>query len=190
MLERATPDSLVLVDELGRATDPEEGGALGVAVLEAFRRHGAFTLASTHLMAMKVYGASTPGVRNGSMGFDEETLEPTYVLRLGAPGEIGGPRYRKPPWLRSGVDRRGAFSDDHHGARRFAIPGRASRSHRCAGTGAARYCGPRAGARRSASIRSNRPGSAATPPRFANWSNRRRRLRRSSSSARRKRSAT
>ena len=90
MLERATPDSLVLVDELGRATDPEEGGALGVAVLDAFRRHGAFTLASTHLMAMKVYGASTGGVRNGSMGFDEETLEPTYVLRLGAPGKSAG----------------------------------------------------------------------------------------------------
>ncbi len=90
MLERAAPDSLVLVDELGRATDPEEGGALGVAVLEAFQRFGAFTLASTHLMAMKVYGASTAGVRNGSMGFDEETLEPTYVLRLGAPGKSAG----------------------------------------------------------------------------------------------------
>jgi DNA mismatch repair protein MutS2 len=90
MLELATPDSLVLVDELGRATDPEEGGALGVAVLEAFQRLGAFTLASTHLMAMKVYGASTAGVRNGSMGFDEETLEPTYVLRLGAPGKSAG----------------------------------------------------------------------------------------------------
>ena len=90
MLESATADSLVLVDELGRATDPEEGGALGVAVLDAFRRRGAFTLASTHLMAMKVYGASTPGVRNGSMGFDDETLEPTYVLRLGAPGKSAG----------------------------------------------------------------------------------------------------
>src|SRR6266567_7509681 len=55
MLEDVTPDSLVLVDELGRATDPEEGGALGVAVLDAFRQRGAFTLASTHLMAMKVY---------------------------------------------------------------------------------------------------------------------------------------
>jgi len=90
MLECATPDSLVLIDELGRATDPEEGGALGVAVLEVFRSHGAFTLASTHLMAMKVYGASTPGVRNGSMGFDEETLDPTYQLRLGAPGKSAG----------------------------------------------------------------------------------------------------
>ena len=90
MLESATPDSLVLLDELGRATDPEEGGALGVAVLEAFKNRGAFTLASTHLMAMKIYGASTPGVRNGSMGFDEDTLQPTYVLRLGAPGKSAG----------------------------------------------------------------------------------------------------
>jgi DNA mismatch repair protein MutS2 len=90
MLERATADSLVLLDELGRATDPEEGGALGVVLLETFRARGAFTLASTHLMAMKVYGASTAGVQNGSMGFDEETLEPTYVLRLGAPGKSAG----------------------------------------------------------------------------------------------------
>jgi DNA mismatch repair protein MutS2 len=90
MLENVTSDSLVLVDELGRATDPEEGGALGVAVLEAFQNAGAFTLASTHLMAMKVYGASTKGVRNGSMGFDDATLEPTYELRLGAPGKSAG----------------------------------------------------------------------------------------------------
>jgi DNA mismatch repair protein MutS2 len=90
MLERATPDSLVLIDELGRATDPEEGGALGVAVLDAFRARGAFTVASTHLLALKIYGASTGGVRNGSMGFDDATLEPTYILRLGAPGKSAG----------------------------------------------------------------------------------------------------
>ena len=90
MLERATSDSLVLIDELGRATDPEEGGALGVAVLHAFGERGAFTLASTHLLALKLYGASTEGVRNGSMGFDDATLEPTYVLRLGAPGKSAG----------------------------------------------------------------------------------------------------
>ena len=90
MLEDVTSDSLVLADELGRATDPEEGGALGVAVLEAFQNAGAFTLASTHLIAMKVYGASTKGVRNGSMGFDDATLEPTYELRLGAPGKSAG----------------------------------------------------------------------------------------------------
>jgi DNA mismatch repair protein MutS2 len=90
MLTIVTPDSLVLLDELGRATDPEEGGALGVAIVEHFRSWRAFTLASTHLLALKVYGASREGVTNGSMGFDKETLEPTYLLRVGAPGESAG----------------------------------------------------------------------------------------------------
>ncbi|HYL74130.1 MAG TPA: Smr/MutS family protein [Bryobacteraceae bacterium] len=90
MLEAVTPASLVLLDELGRATDPEEGGALGVSILETFRSHGAFTAASTHLLALKIYGATTEGVVNASMGFDEDTLEPTYVLRLGAPGKSAG----------------------------------------------------------------------------------------------------
>jgi DNA mismatch repair protein MutS2 len=90
ILAQATPGSLVLLDELGRATDPEEGGALGVAVLDRCRSLGGFALASTHLLALKVYGANTAGVLNGSMGFDEETLEPTYVLRLGAPGKSAG----------------------------------------------------------------------------------------------------
>jgi DNA mismatch repair protein MutS2 len=85
-----TPDSLVLLDELGAATDPEEGGALGVAIVEHFRGAGSFTLVSTHLMALKIYGANTEGVVNGSMGFDEETFEPTYHLRLGLPGKSAG----------------------------------------------------------------------------------------------------
>src|SRR5436190_3298034 len=85
-----TPASLVLLDELGAATDPEEGGALGVAIVEHFRAAGAFTLVSTHLMALKIYGASTEGVVNGSMGFDEETFEPTYILQLGLPGKSAG----------------------------------------------------------------------------------------------------
>lgn len=90
MLARVTPDSLVLLDELGRATDPEEGGALGVAILDEFRKSGAFCLASTHLLPLKLYGARTPGVLNGSMGFNEATLEPTYELRLGVPGKSAG----------------------------------------------------------------------------------------------------
>jgi len=90
MLETVTPQSLVLLDELGRATDPEEGGPLGVAILESFRAHGAFTFASTHLLALKIYGATTEGVLNASMGFDEKTLQPTYVLQLGAPGKSAG----------------------------------------------------------------------------------------------------
>jgi DNA mismatch repair protein MutS2 len=85
-----TPDSLVLLDELGSATDPEEGGALGVAIVDHFRAAGAFTLLSTHLMALKVYGANTDCVLNASMGFDEETLEPTYQLRTGIPGKSAG----------------------------------------------------------------------------------------------------
>jgi DNA mismatch repair protein MutS2 len=90
MLEQVTPHSLVLLDELGRATDPEEGGALGVAMLDEFRKSGAFCLASTHLLPLKLYGARTPGVLNASMGFDEATLQPTYQLRLGAPGKSAG----------------------------------------------------------------------------------------------------
>jgi DNA mismatch repair protein MutS2 len=85
-----TPDSLVLLDELGAATDPEEGGALGTAIVEHFRAAGAFTVVSTHLLALKLYAAGTAGVVNGSMGFDEETLEPTYQLRLGLPGKSAG----------------------------------------------------------------------------------------------------
>jgi DNA mismatch repair protein MutS2 len=85
-----TPDSLVLLDELGAATDPEEGGALGVAIVEHFRAAGAYTLASTHLLALKIYGANTKSVLNASMGFDEQTLEPTYVLQTGMPGKSAG----------------------------------------------------------------------------------------------------
>lgn len=85
-----THDSLVLLDELGAATDPEEGGALGVAIVDHFRGSGAFTLASTHLLALKVYGANTEGVLNASVGFDEVTLEPTYRLQVGAPGKSAG----------------------------------------------------------------------------------------------------
>jgi DNA mismatch repair protein MutS2 len=90
MLASADGESLVLLDELGRATDPEEGGALGIAVLEHFHTAGAFTLASTHLLALKIYGAGAAGVMNGSMGFNEQTLEPTYRLKLGAPGKSAG----------------------------------------------------------------------------------------------------
>nr|MDQ2900758.1 endonuclease MutS2 [Acidobacteriota bacterium] len=86
----ATPETLVLLDEIGSATDPEEGGALGVAVVEHFRAAGAFTLASTHLLALKIYGANTSSVVNASMGFDDSTLEPTYRLQLGLPGKSAG----------------------------------------------------------------------------------------------------
>lgn len=86
----ATPDSLVLLDEIGSATDPDEGGALGVALVDHFRAAGSFTVASTHLTALKIYGASTKTVLNASMGFDEATLAPTYRLQVGLPGKSAG----------------------------------------------------------------------------------------------------
>jgi DNA mismatch repair protein MutS2 len=90
MIETATPASLVLIDEMGAATDPQEGGALGIAVAEHFRRTGAFTLISTHLPALKFYGVNTPGVLSASLGFDENTLQPNYRLAVGLPGKSAG----------------------------------------------------------------------------------------------------
>jgi len=86
----ATADSLVVLDELGSATDPEEGAALAVAIAEHFRQIGCMTLISTHHTALKVYGANTPSVLNAAVGFDETTLQPTYVLRVGIPGVSAG----------------------------------------------------------------------------------------------------
>ena len=86
----ATAKSLVLLDELGSATDPEEGAALAVAIAEHFRRIGCITVISTHHTSLKVFGANTPGVVNSSVGFDEATLQPTYELRIGVPGASAG----------------------------------------------------------------------------------------------------
>ena len=85
-----TADSLVLLDELGSATDPEEGAALAVAIADHFRRIGCVTIISTHHTSLKIYGVNTPGVVNASVGFDEATLQPTYELRLGVPGASAG----------------------------------------------------------------------------------------------------
>jgi DNA mismatch repair protein MutS2 len=86
----ATSRSLVLLDELGSATDPEEGAALAVAIADHFRRIGCITVISTHHTSLKVYGANTPGVVNSSVGFDEATLQPTYELKIGVPGASAG----------------------------------------------------------------------------------------------------
>ncbi len=86
----ATANSLVLLDELGSATDPEEGAALAVAIAEHFRRIGCLTVISTHHTSLKVFGANTPGVVNSSVGFDEATLQPTYELKIGVPGASAG----------------------------------------------------------------------------------------------------
>jgi DNA mismatch repair protein MutS2 len=82
--------SLVLLDELGSATDPEEGAALAVAIASHFLSAGAWSLISTHHTSLKVYAANTPGVMNAAAGVDERTLAPNYQLRLGVPGASAG----------------------------------------------------------------------------------------------------
>ena len=86
----ATAQSLVLLDELGSATDPEEGAALAVAIARHFGHIGCMTVISTHHTSLKVYGANTPGVINASVGFNETTLQPTYELKMGVPGASAG----------------------------------------------------------------------------------------------------
>jgi DNA mismatch repair protein MutS2 len=78
--------ALVLLDEVGAGTDPTEGGALGVAIVEHFRGAGATVLATTHHGLMKAWAQSTPGVASASFGYDPETFEPTFRLTFGAPG--------------------------------------------------------------------------------------------------------
>ena len=86
----ATPETLVLLDELGSATDPDEGAALAVAIAEHFLQARAFTILSTHLGALKIWAETTPGVVNAAVGFNAETLAPTYELRQGVPGASAG----------------------------------------------------------------------------------------------------
>jgi DNA mismatch repair protein MutS2 len=86
----ADADSLVLLDELGSATDPEEGAALAVAVAGHFLAARAWSCITTHLTSLKVYAANRPGVLNAAVGFDQQTLSPTYELRLGVPGASAG----------------------------------------------------------------------------------------------------
>jgi len=90
MMEAATQRSLILLDELGSATDPEEAGALGVAIVDRFRSADAFTITSTHHLALKAYAMNTGGVRSANMGFDEQTLAPTFRLEVGWPGKSSG----------------------------------------------------------------------------------------------------
>ncbi len=86
MLERADADTLVLIDEAGTGTDPEEGGALAQAALERLTQLQARTIVTTHHGNLKAFAHETPGVENGSMAFDQSTLAPTYRFQSGIPG--------------------------------------------------------------------------------------------------------
>ena len=87
IFESAGKGSLVLLDELGAGTDPLEGAALGIAMLETLKEAGALVAATTHYTELKKYALSTPEVENASMEFNVETLSPTYRLRVGLPGK-------------------------------------------------------------------------------------------------------
>ena len=78
--------ALVLLDELGAGTDPLEGGALGVAIIEHFRTRGATVVSTTHYEALKTYAATTGGVTAAAFGFTPDTYEPTYHIQYGSPG--------------------------------------------------------------------------------------------------------
>ena len=91
MMRECLSPSLVLLDEAGTGTDPEEGSALGVAIVDHFRRAcGSQVIASTHYRGLKIYAANDPGVVNASVEFDEKTLQPTYKLLLGLAGASSG----------------------------------------------------------------------------------------------------
>jgi DNA mismatch repair protein MutS2 len=91
MMRECVAPSLVLLDEAGTGTDPEEGSALGVAIVDHFRRNcGAQVIASTHYRGLKMYAANDPNVINASVEFDKKTLQPTYRLLLGLAGASSG----------------------------------------------------------------------------------------------------
>jgi DNA mismatch repair protein MutS2 len=85
-IQKADPQTLVLIDEMGSGTDPKPGGAIAEAILRQLHRKGVYAVVTTHYSNLKVFAFRNPGILNGNMHFDKDTLSPTYELRVGRPG--------------------------------------------------------------------------------------------------------
>src|SRR5256714_4429988 len=103
ILQAATPNSLVLVDEMGTGTAPEEGAALAVALLDEFRAKNCIVLATTHHDRLKTYASTTLGVVNAAVEFDDVNLRPTYRLMVGVPGGSSGIAIAKRLGIATGI---------------------------------------------------------------------------------------
>jgi len=119
MTRSLDPPALVLLDEVGAGTDPEEAGALAVAIVDHFRRRGASVVATTHHEPLKSYAQATSGALNASMEIDEATMRPTYKLVEGVAGRSGGVDLAERIGLPAELiaDARGRLSSGHREAR-------------------------------------------------------------------------
>jgi DNA mismatch repair protein MutS2 len=117
IVDEAASGDLVLIDEIGSGTDPQEGAALAMAVIEALTSKGALTVVTTHQGALKAFAHQTPGIANGSMAFDRETLTPTYRFRPHIPGSSYAFDIAKRMGLAETIITRSRFLMDHQAHR-------------------------------------------------------------------------
>ncbi len=120
ILPSAGPQTMVLLDELGAGTDPSEGSALGMALLEYLHQQGCRTMVTTHLSELKVFASRTEGVSNAAVEFDSETLEPTYRVIMGIPGRSNALRIAARLGLPADVQRR---AREHLGKHHVQVEG-------------------------------------------------------------------